>query len=58
MATTIMAMPLKAHWTGKAERVTTVTGKTAIRCEYKIETRGYMWRTFAGSTCPSVIEVS
>lgn len=57
LTATIMALPLKAVWTGEYQRFTSPTGQIGIRCKYKLEGQGTFWRTFGGSNCPSVIEV-
>ena len=52
-----MMVVATAWWTGKSEPVRTVTGRSAIRCEYRYANQTF-WRTFAGSlNCPSSVEV-
>ena len=44
-----------AYWTGRSRYVTTVTGRTAISCEYNYAGKKF-WKTFE-SSCPNTIEV-
>jgi len=51
---------LTAYWTGKSKMVTTVTGKSAIRCEYSYygsNGRQVFTQLFEGYSCPTSIEV-
>jgi hypothetical protein len=56
------AFPMQAYYTGHSQRVTTVSGQYAMRCEYKVRTlQGkdqLFWKTFANSvSCPYNIQV-
>ena len=55
LAIAILMIP--AYWTGKSETFTSVTGKPAIRCEYKVTSYPPFWRTFAGWSCPTSVDV-
>jgi hypothetical protein len=49
--------PLTAYYTGKSQTFTTVTGKAAIRCEYRLGGYPPFWRSFSGFVCPNSVEV-
>lgn len=56
LATTAFATVL-ATWTGKSEGVTTVTGKTGVKCEYDLYGKKF-WKTIVDEyACPATIEV-
>lgn len=46
---------VKAYWTGKSRYVTTVTGRSAISCEYDYNGTKF-WRVFE-FTCPTSVDV-
>lgn len=51
------AFAASAFFTGKMEYVTTVTGKSAVRCEYNYLGKKYYQLFPASSSCPSFIEI-
>lgn len=57
LAGTMFAM-VPAYFTGNSQQVKTVTGKTAMRCEYRLGNGNKFWRTFEGFTCPVSLDVS
>lgn len=57
LAVSLDAAAATAYWTGKQEFVFTVTGKSAIKCQYEYLGQ-FFWRLFVErSTCPTSIEV-
>lgn len=54
LSTPALANP--AYFTGQMELVMTVTGKTAVRCEYNYGGQNF-WRTLLGMQCPYSIDV-
>jgi hypothetical protein len=50
------AMAMFAMHTGKMEYVYTVSGKSAIKCEYTTGA-GTFWQLFMQGYCPSSVEV-
>ncbi len=51
----IDAKTAKAYFTGKQKYVTTVTGQSAVNCEYQYGTQKF-WRVFK-TRCPSSVDV-
>lgn len=57
MSIAFTAVAATAFWTGKQEHVFTVTGKSAIRCQYDYNGQKF-WRLFVERhICPNNIEV-
>jgi len=51
-----IAYAATAYWTGKMERVTTVTYQQGVKCEYRYLSQTF-WQTFTGGVCPQSIEI-
>lgn len=50
------ALASTATWTGKQERVQTVTYKWVLKCEYSLFGRRF-WELIDAMSCPATIEV-
>lgn len=48
---------ITAYWTGRSETFTTISGKPAVRCQYKAMGYEPIWRSFFGYNCPQSINL-
>lgn len=53
----LLISTVTASWTGRSERVQTVTGKWVLKCEYRLPDKQTFWRLYDKLACPAWIEV-
>lgn len=53
----VATAPEIAVFTGRAESVTTISGKQAWNCEYRVRGNYTFWKLFVGRYCAGTINV-
>ncbi len=56
LTATLTAQPVIARHTGRSQLFTTVTGQSAVNCEYEIPGQKF-WKAFLGMSCPATVDV-